>query len=285
MKENLISETRRIKEIMGIISEAPSIGPGWGELTKALQKLKSAGFTMSKELENSLTKILTNLSLSAKESDDLRAFLKSTEGATLIGGWKTEIAKLTDDFEKNLANSTLNKIEKFKNEKNVIVVGGHEAISSVDDLMRWAKTNGTIKVLLDKKKGGEELLKNWMEMNISFGVGEQQILSKLDTQISNLKALPDKAGWSSFLNIFKKGKDAPELIKGGLGWLAIIGVGGAIVGLWDVKTYLKNVLCRTNKSWEWLDCAAGEIKKDDKTKPEKETPKPAEPKKKKKVTI
>jgi len=136
------------------------------------------------------------------------------------------------------------------------------SFTSSSDLMKWARTNGQLKTLLEKKKGGEELLQSWIDMNLNFGASQESILARMSDQVTNLKSLPDKSGWLDFLNIVKSGKKAPEYIKGGLGWMAIIGIAGSVGGLWDLKSFVKQIICALDRKISWVDCESGTIKKE-----------------------
>jgi len=226
MENNLILETSRIKEIMGVSLSK--------DIISEQQWLK----TLIKNFGNE-AKIVQdfNVSTAFKNFDDLRGFLTSSRGVQFLDDLERKIAKLPST-EQSAANRLLGDL-RSQAKKPIFT-------------KEWQTLKGDIKIqnLLSKNPNAEQSIKNWLETQVTAG---QSINSIGMTKIENMiKKIPGGAK-----NRFEVVDFANKYISSGGAKIALgVVIGGAVLGFWsltDVFKWLKGVVYKPETTPEIPD--------------------------------
>ena len=211
MENNLILETSRIKEIMGvslskdIISEGPR---NW------LEKFITKFGTEARIVQD------FNASAAFKNFDDLRGFLKSSRGVQFLDDLERKIATL-QPTEQSAANRLLAEL-RLQARKPIFT-------------KEWLQLKSDIKIqnLFTKNPNAEQSIKNWLESQVSAGQSINSIgMSKIENMI---KKIPGGAR-----NRFEVIDFANKYISSGGAKIALgVIIGGAVLGFWDLVDVLK----------------------------------------------
>jgi hypothetical protein len=217
MENNLILETSRIKEIMGVSSSKDIISEGprnWLE-----KFIKNFG-TEARIVQD------FNASAAFKNFDDLRGFLQSLRGVQFLDDLQRKIATLPPT-EKSAANRLLDEL-RLQAKKPIFRT-------------EWQTLKGDIKIqnLFTKNPNAEQSIKNYLETQVAAG---QSINSIGMTKIENMiKKIP-----GGTKNRFEVIDFANKYISSGGAKIGLgVVIGGAVLGFWtltDVLKWLKDIV-------------------------------------------
>jgi hypothetical protein len=222
MENNLILETSRIKEIMGIslskdiISEGPK---NW------LEVLINAVKGDSRYVQR-----FFNEGSAFRNFDELRVFLKSGNGTQFL----TKMDDLVRDLRSKGKNTKADMVEGLKNQ---LLAEKAKPIFSVE----WNVVKSDIKInnLFTKNPNAEQSIKNWLQTQVAAGQSVNSIgMSKIENMI---KKIPGGAK-----NRFEVVDFANKYISSGGAKIALgVVIGGAVLGFWtltDVLKWLKDIV-------------------------------------------
>ena len=161
MENNLILETRRIKEIMGVSLSENIISPPKDWLKKFISKFGSEA------------KIVQdfNVSTAFKNFDELRGFLTSPRGMQFLDDLERKIATLPQT-EKTAANRLIDDL-RLQAKKPIFT-------------KEWQQVKSDIKInnLFTKNPNAEQSIKNWLESQVAAGQSVNSIgMSKIENMI------------------------------------------------------------------------------------------------------
>lgn len=220
MENNLILETSRIKEMMGIDTSKGVISE-----QKWLEGLINAVKGDSKYVQR-----FFNEGPAFRNFDELRGFLKSSNGARFL----TKMDDIVRDLRSKGKNTKADMVEGLKNQ---LLAEKAKPIFTVE----WNKLRSDIKIqnLFTKNPNAEQSIKNWLETQVAAGQSVNSIgMSKIENLI---KKIP---GTSK--NRFEVIDFANKYISSGGAKIALgVVIGGAILGFWtlvDVLKWLKDVV-------------------------------------------
>lgn len=226
MENNLILETSRIKEIMGVSSSKDIISE-----QQWLKKLIGKFGYEARIVQD------FNATAAFKNFDELRGFLKSSRGVQFLDDLERKIATLKPT-EQSAANRLLNDL-KSQATKPIFT-------------KEWQTLKGDIKInnLLSKNPNAEQSIKNWLETQVAAG---QSINSIGMTKIENMiKKIPGGAK-----NRFEVIDFANKYISSGGAKIGLgVVIGGAVLGFWsltDVLKWLKDIVYKPETTPEIPD--------------------------------
>jgi len=215
MENNLILETSRIKEIMGVSLSKDIISE-----QQWLRKLITKFGTEAKIVQD------FNVSTAFKNFDDLRGFLNSPRGIQFLDDLERKIAKLPST-EQSAANRLLDDL-RLQAKKPIFT-------------KEWQTLKGDIKIqnLFTKNPNAEQTIKNWLETQVAAGQSINSIgMSKITNEI---KKIP-----GSTKNRFEVIDFANKYVSSGGAKIALgVVIGGAVLGFWtltDVLKWLKDIV-------------------------------------------
>ena len=210
MENNLILETRRIKEIMGVSLSENIISPPKDWLKKFISKFGSEA------------KIVQdfNVSTAFKNFDELRGFLTSPRGMQFLDDLERKIATLPQT-EKTAANRLIDDL-RLQAKKPIFT-------------KEWQQVKSDIKInnLFTKNPNAEQSIKNWLESQVAAGQSVNSIgMSKIENMI---KKIP-----GGTKNRFQVIDFANKYVSSGGAKIALgVMIGGAVLGFWDLVDVLK----------------------------------------------
>lgn len=152
--------------------------------------------------------------------------------------------------------------------KQPVTFGGGKGLASlplkasVDDVMKYIDVDPIYSGMLKTKKGSRELLIKWIETNIGDKVTPEAILGKVDIYFDRLSKTADVKTNTSLkilknvFNLVKKGEQAWQGSKGFTKWGLAIGLIGVTIGLWTLKDFMSQIVCRLGweKTNDWFGC-------------------------------
>lgn len=226
MENNLILETSRIKEIMGVSLSKDIISE-----QQWLRKLITKFGTEAKIVQD------FNVSTAFKNFDDLRGFLNSPRGIQFLDDLERKIAKLPST-EQSAANRLLDDL-RLQARKPIFT-------------KEWQTLKGDIKIqnLFTKNPNAEQSIKNWLETQVAAGQSINSIgMSNIEKMI---KKIP-----GGTKNRFEIVDFANKYVSAGGAKVALLVIiGGAILGFWDlvdVGKWLKNIVYKPETTPEIPD--------------------------------
>lgn len=234
MENNLILETSRIKEMMGIDTSKGVISE-----QKWLEGLINAVKGDSRYVQR-----FFNEGPAFRNFDELRGFLKSSNGARFL----TKMDDLVRDLRSKGKNTKADMVEGLKNQ---LLSEKAKSIFSVE----WNIVKSDIKInnLFTKNPNAEQSIKNWLQTQVAAG---QSVNSIGMTKIANeIKKIP---GASSSMKFNLIDFANTYVTKGGAKIILLGAIGGVLVGAWTVSDL-----------WEWLK---SRVKSTDTPIPEPPTP-------------
>lgn len=215
MENNLILETSRIKEIMGVDTSKGVISE-----QKWLGKLINKFGNEARIVQD------FNATAAFKNFDELRGFLRSPRGVQFLDDLEKKIATLPST-EKSAADRLLNDLRS-------------QATKPIFT-KEWQTLKGDIKIqnLLSKNPNAEQSIKNWLETQVAAGQSVNSLgMSKIENMI---KKIP-----GGTKNRFEVVDFANKYISSGGAKIALgVVIGGAVLGFWsltDVFKWLKGVV-------------------------------------------
>jgi hypothetical protein len=220
MENNLILETSRIKEIMGIDTSKGIISE-----QKWLEGLINAVKGDSRYVQR-----FFNEGPAFRNFDELRGFLKSGNGARFL----TKMDDLVRDLRSKGKNTKADMVEGLKNQ---LLAEKAKPIFTKE----WQTLKGDIKIqnLFTKNPNAEQTIKNWLETQVAAGQSINSIgMSKITNEI---KKIP-----GSTKNRFEVIDFANKYISSGGAKVGLgVVIGGAVLGFWsltDVLKWLKDIV-------------------------------------------
>jgi hypothetical protein len=209
MENNLILETSRIKEIMGVSSSKDMISE-----QQWLRKLITKIGPEAKIVQD------FNVSTAFRNFDELRGFLTSPRGIQFLDDLERKIATLPT-MEKTAANRLLDDL-RLQARKPIFT-------------KEWQQVKSDIKInnLFTKNPNAEQSIKNWLESQVAAGQSVNSIgMSKIENMI---KKIP-----GGTRNRFEVIDFANKYISSGGAKIALgVIIGGAVLGFWDLVDVLK----------------------------------------------
>lgn len=209
MGNNLILETSRIKEIMGVSSSKDMISE-----QQWLRKLITKIGPEAKIVQD------FNVSTAFRNFDELRGFLTSPRGIQFLYDLERKIATLPT-IEKTAANRLLDDLS-LQARKPIFT-------------KEWLQLKSDIKIqnLFTKNPNAEQSIKNWLESQVAAGQSINSIgMSKIENMI---KKIP-----GGTRNRFEVIDFANKYISSGGAKIALgVIIGGAVLGFWDLVDVLK----------------------------------------------
>jgi hypothetical protein len=209
MENNLILETSRIKEIMGVSSSKDIISE-----QQWLRKLITKIGPEAKIVQD------FNVSTAFKNFDELRGFLTSQRGMKFLDDLERKIATLPE-MEKTAANRLLDDL-RLQARKPIFT-------------KEWQQLRSDIKIqnLFTKNPNAEQTIKNWLETQVAAGQSVNSIgMSKIENIIKKIPGgAKNKIDVIDFANKY--------ISSGGAKIALGVVIGGAVLGFWDLVDVLK----------------------------------------------
>jgi len=124
MEKILISESNRIKEIMGISTTNNVLSEQWAsEIEDLITSLRNGG-KITQEIDTLLKDFAEDLVKNSQSKKKLGDFLKSSEGQRTIREIESEISQLPDGIRKSMAKRNLGKLKSAEKNWGSRVSGG-----------------------------------------------------------------------------------------------------------------------------------------------------------------
>lgn len=224
MENNLILETSRIKEIMGVNTSNGLLSEQkW--LKGLIDVVKGDSIYVSK---------FFNEGAAFKNFDELRGFLTSGNGTRFL----TKMDDLVKDLRKKGKNTKADVVEGLLNDLKA------EKVKPIFT-NEWTKISQDLKMqtLFSKNPQAEQKIKNWLQGEVNAGRSVSNIgMSKIEQQI---KSIPGASSSMKFNLIDLANK---YVSTGGAKILLGTAIVGCILGVWtitDVIKWLKDIIYKS----------------------------------------